>query len=369
MKMNFKKGFVMSMLLTIVSLPVWAQEAANNVTAESGSLGTTQDYLPWILVSTAVALAIVILFMGALLSKVAILKAKNTLKAILILSGFSSVHGLQAATETSGSVFFTTDILNYVLLGLIFLEVLVILYFANWLKAVILPPKEKRLKAEPFWAKWWDKANAIVPIEQEKDIQLDHDYDGIRELDNSLPPWWVYGFYLTILFAGIYVWRYHIAGTAPLQVEELQISLAEAALKQAEFEKNNANKVDENTIEYKEDAAIIASGKSLFLINCVACHGPEAGGGTGPNLVDNHWKHGGSIKNVFKTIKYGVPDMGMIAWGDVLTPVEIAALSTYIKSIKGTKPANAKEPEGTLEEEDAVGAQESGSQPPVASNL
>jgi cytochrome c oxidase cbb3-type subunit 3 len=351
MKKILKKALFLPLFVAFSQVNVFAQVAAETAAKQATDLGTTQDYLPWILLSTAVALAIVILFMGALLSRVAILKAKNTVKAVTFFTLFAYGNELMAAGEVKSSLFFTTNVLNYILLGLIFLEVLIILYFANWLKSVILPPKEKSVKSVPSWMKWWDKANAIVPIEKEKDIQLDHDYDGIKELDNSLPPWWVYGFYLTIIFSLIYVWRYHISGSAPLQVEELKIAVAEAEIKQAEFEKSNANKVDENTIEYKEDAEIISAGKTLFLKHCVACHGPEAGGGTGPNLVDNYWKHGGKINNVFKTIKYGVPDMGMIAWGDVLTPVEIASLATYIKSIKGTKPANSKDPEGNLEEE------------------
>lgn len=373
MKTNCIKPLTL-LLSMVLLLPLWSQDAAAEVVKSPASSSSSMaSYLPWILLVTAIALAIVILFMGALLSRVAILKAKNAVKVTSLLALAFWGKSLQAAATAEGSVFFTGTVLNYVLLGVIFFEVLIILYFANWLKAVILPPREKRPSRVSALAQWWDKANKSVAIEDEKDVQLDHDYDGIKELDNALPPWWVYGFYLTIIFSGIYVWRYHISGTAPLQVQELKIAIAEAEIRQAEYDKKNANKIDENSIEYKEDATLLANGKALFAKNCVACHGPEAGGGTGPNLTDNYWKHGGSIKNIFKTIRYGVPDMGMIAWGDILTPVEMASLSTYVKSLKGTKPADAKEPEGNLEEEgsgeseSAEGATEAA--PAVASSL
>jgi cytochrome c oxidase cbb3-type subunit 3 len=246
----------------------------------------------------------------------------------------------------------TTHQLESLLLGVIFFEVLIILYFAYWLKVVILPGKDKKaVENKPVTNAWWDKFNKSVKIENEKDVQLDHDYDGIKELDNALPPWWLYGFYLTVLFAGIYLYRYHVSKSAPLQVQELSNEFVNAKLEADEYAKTHPKKVDENTIEYAANADLIAAGKTLFGQKCVACHGPEGQGLQGPNLTDDHWKHGGSIKDIFKTIKNGVPNMGMIAWGQELTPNQIETLANYIKSIKGSKPANPKAPEGDLYEE------------------
>lgn len=348
--------------------PLWSQNANAEGTKIVATWGSPIDaYLPWILLVTIIALAVVILFMGVLLSRVVILKAKSATKTLFLFALALWGNSLHAATQ-QGTVFFTSSVLNYLLLSVLFLEVLIILYFANWLKAVILPPREKRPTRKSVWLNWWVKANKLVDIENEKDVQLEHDYDGIKELDNALPPWWVYGFYLTIIFSVIYVWRYHISGTAPLQVQELKIALAEEEIRQAEYDKKNANKVDENSIEYKEDPIVIGNGKALFNKNCVACHGPEAGGVTGPNLVDNYWKNGGGIKDIFKTIRYGVPEMGMIAWNDILTPVEIASLSIYIKSLKGTKPAEAKEPEGFLVDDNQQAAGTTKSTQAIASS-
>lgn len=333
----------------------WAQNEAAPAAVEAlpvaeASGFSMEQYIPWILVVTAIALAIVILFMGNLLSKVALDKFRKSTKVIAVLFSLGWMNESAAAVEMWAG--FTTFQLNVILLTIIGFEVLIILYFANWLKAVVLPPvlKEKSKKLA-FWKVWWDKMNNSVEIEKEKDVQLDHDYDGIKELDNALPPWWVYGFYLTIVFAGIYVWRYHIAGTAPLQVQELKNDLAQAEIQQALYNEQNAAKVDENTITYTADANMIAEGSKLFVKHCVACHAADGGGGTGPNLTDDYWKHGGDIKDIFRTISKGVPEMGMIAWGGILTAKEVANLATYVKSIKGSRTAAPKAPEGTLYQE------------------
>lgn len=347
----------------MINLPVFAQEATNNSevvsavapTAAAPSSLSIDNYIPWILLITALALGIVIVFMGSLLSKVAIMKMNSKLKSLSILLVSFSVVSLNASTGEMSGWQLTTSQLNYMLLAVIGLEVLIILYFAYWLKAVIIPKKEKTVVSEAAKSNaWWDNFNKSVKIENEKDVQLDHEYDGIGELNNALPPWWLYGFYITIAFAAIYMYRYHIGKTAPLQVEELRIAEAEAKLQAEAYAKTQADKVDENTIEYKADPALIASGKAIFEANCVACHAKDGGGNNGPNLTDDYWKHGGSIKDIFKTIKMGVPQMGMIAWGQTKTPKEIAALATFVKSLKGSKPADPKPPYGTLYTEDGA---------------
>lgn len=183
-----------------------------------------------------------------------------------------------------------------------------------------------------------------VPIEREQEILLDHNYDGIRELDNNLPPWWVYMFYGTIAFSVFYMWFYHFNGTGKLQADEYKMELVQAE----ELAKLQANKVDENSVKLLTEKDKIQSGQAIFAKYCVACHGKLGEGGVGPNLTDNAWIHGGDIKSIFKTIKYGVPTKGMIAWQAQLGPGQMQEVASYIKTLKGTNPPNAKAPQGDV---------------------
>ena len=186
------------------------------------------------------------------------------------------------------------------------------------------------------------------PIEEEDEIILDHNYDGIKELDNNLPPWWVWGFYASIVFAAIYLLRFHVF-SGPTQIDELTTELAQAKQAVEEYKKTAKDLVDFNTVELLTDAADISAGKATFEANCVACHMADGGGGIGPNLTDNHWILGGGIKNVFKTVSEGGRSgKGMIAWKAQLKPAQIAQVSSYVLSLQGTTPANPKEAEGDI---------------------
>lgn len=198
-----------------------------------------------------------------------------------------------------------------------------------------------------------DKLNDTVEIENEESIMLEHDYDGIKELDNNLPPWWKYGFYLTILISVIYMINYHVTKTSPLQAEEYTRSVKTAEAEIAEYMKNSANNVDESTVKLLTDPADLSSGKDLFISNCAACHGRAGEGTVGPNLTDDYWLHKGGIKDIFKTIKYGSPDKGMKAWKDDFSPMQIAQLTSFIRSLRGTNPEKPKEKQGELYVEEA----------------
>lgn len=185
-----------------------------------------------------------------------------------------------------------------------------------------------------------------VPVTQEADILLDHDYDGIKELDNNLPPWWKWGFYATILFSFIYLIGYHVTGTGKLQLEEYNDELALAAKAKEERMKNSAENITEENVTMLTDAGAISKGKEIFTKNCAACHAADGGGMVGPNLTDEYWLHGGGIKNIFKTVTYGVPAKGMISWQSQLSPKQIQEVSSFVWSLQGTKAAAPKEQEG-----------------------
>ncbi|MGS0525193.1 cbb3-type cytochrome c oxidase N-terminal domain-containing protein [Zobellia nedashkovskayae] len=207
-------------------------------------------------------------------------------------------------------------------------------------------------KSESFHWKWgeevYKKMLGSKPMEKEGEIILDHDYDGIRELDNNLPPWWVYLFYASIVFAVVYLVRFEIYNDYN-QDQEYEQEVAAAQLEIEEYKKTAKGLVDANTVELLTDAGDLKAGQTIFESNCVACHMADGGGGIGPNLTDQNWILGGGIKNVFHTISEGGRDgKGMIAWKQSLKPREIAQVASYVLSFQGTTPANPKAPDGDL---------------------
>lgn len=204
------------------------------------------------------------------------------------------------------------------------------------------------------WAKKllkrWTKAKAI---EEEGEIELDHNYDGIKELDNSLPPWWLYMFYATIIFGAVYLVRYHMLG-GDNQVMEYEKAVAQAKRDLDAYRSISKEAIiDAETVTVSTDPADLKRGKAVFNLNCAACHAPDGGGGIGPNLTDKYWILGGGIKNVFTTISDGGrPGKGMVAWGKTLKPKDIQKVASYILSLEGTTPAKPKKAEGELYEEE-----------------
>jgi cytochrome c oxidase cbb3-type subunit III len=203
--------------------------------------------------------------------------------------------------------------------------------------------------------RWWTKLDAklftkAIPLEKEADHLLDHNYDGIQELDNSLPPWWKYGFYISIVFGVFYILRYHVWKTGPDPEQEYKTEMAVAAQQIEEYRKKAGDMVDEKTVTMA-DAKGIEEGAKIFQTACMACHGGKGEGGVGPNLTDKYWIHGGSINDVFKTIKYGVPEKGMQSWQKTYSPSQIKSIASYIKSMAGTNPPNGKAPQGEPFEE------------------
>ncbi|MBN9385604.1 MAG: c-type cytochrome [Chitinophagaceae bacterium] len=251
-----------------------------------------------------------------------------------------------------------SDTTFYMISGVILLEVVVLLALLYNVKLVLSIHKKNKTAAETAGQEaiqpavprvsWWDRVNRFRSKEEEVELDLGHDYDGIRELDNRLPPWWLYGFYCSILFACVYLWRYHVSHSAPLSAEEYTIAVQKAELQKTAYLKKAANLVDENTVKVLTGEGDLAAGRKVFEATCFACHGKAGEGGVGPNLTDEYWLHGGSIQDVFKSIKYGWADKGMKSWKDDFSPSQIAQIASYVLSLQGTHPANAKPAQGTL---------------------
>ena len=185
-------------------------------------------------------------------------------------------------------------------------------------------------------------------VEDEGELLLDHDYDGIKELDNNLPPWWVYLFYICIAFAVIYLVRFEIMG-GDNQETELKNEMAQAQKEIAEYKKTAPDLMDENSVTLLTDAADLSAGKEIFMANCVACHRADAGGQIGPNLTDDQWILGGGIKNIFHTLMNGGRDgKGMISWKGTLKPKQMQEVASYVISLQGSNPKDPKAPEGEV---------------------
>ncbi|WP_230680248.1 c-type cytochrome [Pontibacter rufus] len=174
-------------------------------------------------------------------------------------------------------------------------------------------------------------------------IHSTHDFDGIQEYDNDLPPWWKTMFYVSIVFAIGYMLYFHVFNSGALQAEEYEQEMQQAALFTAKANNDPNAKTDYTVLT---DAAALENGKKTFIQNCAACHGQNAEGMVGPNLTDEYWLHGGDVNDLFHTIKFGVPAKGMVAWQGRLGKTQILEVASYILSLQGSNPANAKEPQG-----------------------
>jgi cytochrome c oxidase cbb3-type subunit III len=241
--------------------------------------------------------------------------------------------------------------------------VLVALYILKVLNLFVRKAAEERAAKlgivyvpEPSaWSKFWNWINDMKPVEKEAEILLDHNYDGIKELDNHLPPWWKWLFYGTIVWGAVYLVVYHWSDSLPLQDEEYQNAVAEAEAQRAKFLATQPVVViDENALAYEANEDIIKKGKQVYAINCASCHNAQGQGGIGPNLTDEYWLHGGSIKSIYATIKNGVQEKGMIPWAPVLSPEQMRDVSFYIMSLKGTNPPDPKAPQGEIYVEEAA---------------
>ena len=209
-----------------------------------------------------------------------------------------------------------------------------------------------------WWQRFSEQVNASVPLEQEKSIEMDHNYDGIKELDNHLPPWWKWLFYATIIWSAAYLIIYHISNSLPLSEAEYETEVLNAEEQMRKLKAMQpVTAVDENSLVFSVDSvALIASGERVYQeTNCGSCHRNDGGGNAiGPNLTDAYWLHGGAIKDVFNTIKNGVVEKGMPAWGKSLSPQQVRDVTYFVLSLQGSNPANAKSPQGVIYQEEVA---------------
>ncbi len=220
--------------------------------------------------------------------------------------------------------------------------VVILLYVNNKVNSAI---KTAGLNADDD-RNFWEKLLNLESIAKEKDLELDHEFDGIKELNNPIPFWFNLLFYGTVVAAFIYLMAYHVLNIGDLQHKEYETELVQAEISKQAYIKKAGNLIDENTVTELTDKAKLDKGMETFKAKCAVCHGDKGEGKVGPNLTDEYWLHGGDVKSVFKTIKYGVPSKGMVAWQNSLNGVQIQEVTSFILSLKGTNPPGAKEPQG-----------------------
>lgn len=284
---------------------------------------------------------------------------------VLFLSLATLSTGAAQASDTSGSFFdqYILEITLGVALLVSVLVLVVLIVILTVLRTFVHEQELAKVKEaqeqgveveapvkESFWSRIYKGLTDSVPVEKEEEVLTDHSYDGIKELDNNLPPWWVYMFYITIVFAVVYFGYYHVFNLGPTSAEEYEMEMAAAQEQIEAYRQTVAMSIDETNVEFTQEAAALAEGKEIFIAKCAACHANDGGGGVGPNLTDKYWIHGGDIKDLFRTVKVGVPQKGMISWQTQLTPVQMQNVSSYILTLQGTTPQNPKEPQGELYE-------------------
>ena len=347
----------------LFSFTMLAQDASAEKTVTSPN-----NLLAILLIATAVVLLLVIWGMGQILVSLSsqLLKknkaaSKITALSLLVILSLLSENGWAQAPAAEEVVKVIPNYGGlsaktfYLLIAVIGTEIFAILFLYFSIRRVfaeLLPEKAASTVKESKLAALWVKLDKklftkAIPIEQEADSLLDHNYDGIQELDNALPPWWKYGFIITIGFAFVYILNFHVLGNGKNPTEEYQAEMDKAQIEKEAYEAKNKDRIDEANIPMA-DAAGIKDAEVNYLANCVACHGAKGEGGVGPNLTDDYWLHKGALNDVYHTIKVGYPDKGMQAWASKFNPKEISQLASYIKTLHGTNPPNGKAPQGDL---------------------
>lgn len=337
----------------LTSLPLLGALPAFSQQPQAGTYGELAHPVAILLVAVAAGLLLAIVLLGyTVLSATDIYRERmKKLPLILLLLAASQAASAKGGTMVNG----LSDGAFFSLTAVIAIELLVLLFLMQALRVLMgIQPKNKTARVKTrtrYKNSWLEKINRTKSVDAASEAEADmgHDYDGIRELNNPTPPWWKWGFYFSMVFAVVYVWRYQIAHSAPSQLEELAIAEQQAAEAKEAYLANAANNIDEHNVQLLSDAADLDAAKKIFTASCSPCHGAEGQGVVGPNLTDPFWLHGGKVNEIFSTIKYGVPEKGMKSWKDDFSPKQIAQLTGFIRSLQGTTPPQPKAPEGQKE--------------------
>ena len=369
LKKSMNKKKIATAFFLLIGYTLFAQASP----AAPSAVTAGSNMLEILLIITAFVLLFVIWGMGQvlvalsrqLLDKTSEASKGAVLSVLVILSLLSeNAQAQTVAADAAANVIPNYGGISantfYLLLSVITTEIFAILFLFFSIRRIfveLLPEKSaaavKKSKLAALWVRLDKKLfTKAIPIEQEADALLDHNYDGIQELDNALPPWWKYGFIITIGFAFVYLLNFHVLGNGKNPTEEYAVEMENAKIAKEAYEANNKDKIDETMVPMA-DAAGMKIGKDDYIANCIACHGSKGEGGAGPNLTDDYWIHKGSLNDIYHTLKVGYADKGMQSWAIKFSPKEMSEIASYVKMLKGTNPPGAKAPQGDLYDETA----------------
>jgi len=360
----FHRAFLTALsVCVVITASAQAPDAAVPVTDSSPEI-------PMMMIYALLALAIVqVIFIVSLSSIMRTMSApgiswwrKGTRAVVLVPLLLLTTQQAQAQAYKGGGdiissyhLFWWLACINIFLFIFMVAQITLVRTMTRIITGAVEQPQEAVPIAGPTWVeRVMRRLTRQAPIEQEQDILMHHEYDGIRELDNVLPPWWLWLFYGSVVFAVVYMVNIYVISIWPDQKTEYTNEMAQAKMDVTAYLATLKNNVDENSANALTDAASLASGSSVFHQYCVTCHGQNGEGNVGPNFTDDYWLHGGGIKNIFHTITFGVPEKGMISWKSQLKPTEIEAVASYILGLRGTHPPNPKAAQGDLWKEAAT---------------
>lgn len=272
-------------------------------------------------------------------------------KIFATLALIATSQSLSAQYVVTASKTTEDEIVFWVLVGLIGLAASIVILLSIVVVQLIKIVQQEANLSSGEQMSLWERLIGFKPKSMEKKLLLDEEFDGIKELNNPIPAWFNWFFGVTIAFALLYLLIYHVWKIADLQEQEYEKEMQIAEIQKEEYLKKVANSIDEKNVTLVTDAKQLQTGQDLYKANCASCHGQKGEGLVGPNLTDRYWLYGGKISDVFKTIKYGT-NKGMPSWQKQLNPLQIQQITSYIHSLKGSNPPNAKEPQGVEETDD-----------------
>ncbi|MFN2317012.1 MAG: cbb3-type cytochrome c oxidase N-terminal domain-containing protein [Gemmatimonadales bacterium] len=177
-------------------------------------------------------------------------------------------------------------------------------------------------------------------------LLLDHEYDGIQEFDNPMPRWWLWIFYATIVYSVLYWFNVPGIGIGQGHLATYEAEMAAAGARSEELAALRTGPTDASLLAMAEDQTVLELGATTYTQMCASCHAPDGGGLIGPNLTDDYWIHGNSPLQIHLVIEEGVLAKGMPAWGAMLRPEQVDAVTAYVMTLRGTTPTNPRAPEG-----------------------